>query len=85
MINNVNIYCSFTGDLMHTTVYWSKGDLNLADNTTIKNDTMILSLTIDANDKTYLGSYQCVVKNKVGYASHTTRVLPKGITCTCVC
>ena len=30
------------------------------------------------NTKSYFGSYQCTVENEAGYASNTTRILPKG-------
>ena len=55
---------------------------NLTDYVSIINNTAILNLTIDANNETFLGSYQCIVKNEAGYVSRTTRVLPKGIVAT---
>ena len=70
--------CSFTGDLMHRMIYWIKGMWNLTDYVSIINNTAILNLTIDAKNETFLGSYQCIVKNEAGYVSRTTRVLPKG-------
>lgn len=77
--NNVTLNCSFTGNLVHTTVHWKKGNLDLTHNTIITNNNIaILSLSIDANMKNFMGSYQCVVKNEVGYVSRTTRILPKG-------
>ena len=78
VINNVILYCSFTNDLTHTTVYWMKGNWNLTDSTDVINNTAILNLSIDANTEDFLGSYQCVVTNAAGYVSRTTRVLPKG-------
>lgn len=80
-LNNVNLNCSFAGDLTYTTAYWIKGNMNLTRNTTImSNNTAVLSLSIDPSEETYLGSYQCVVTNEVGYDSRTTRVLPTGNT-----
>ena len=83
MVNNVTLSCSFTGDLIHTNVYWTRRYQKLTNNTTIvNNNTAILNLFIDAIDaKTRnppLGSYQCVVMNKAGYVSRTARVLPEG-------
>lgn len=78
--NNVTLKCSFTGDLTQTSVYWMRNSQNITRNVIIHNKTAILSLSIDADSKTLLGSYQCVVTNEVGYISRTARILPKGIT-----
>lgn len=83
----MTLNCSFTGDRSKTTVYWMKGNLNWTANTTIaNNNSAILSLFIDANSDMhkYLGSYQCVVTNKFGYISRTSRILPKGNVYMCM-
>ena len=78
VINNVILNCSFTGDLMHTMVYWMKGNRNLTDRTNVINNTANLNLSIDVNTEDFMGSFQCVVTNEAGYVSRTARVLPKG-------
>ena len=84
VLNNVTLNCSFTGDLIHTTIYWMKGNMDLTHNTNINKNTAILSLSIDANTRDLLGSYQCFVENDAGYTSRTARVLPKGNKYICI-
>ena len=79
---NATITCTFSGQ-PRPQVKWFHNGLNISEciNTTTivtKGNTSVLYLTT-TNPKSYFGSYQCVVVNEAGYASNTTRILPKGI------
>ena len=79
---NVTITCTFSGH-PRPQVKWFHNGLNISqciNTTTIvtEGNTSVLHIST-TNSKSYFGSYQCVVVNGAGYASNTTRILPKGI------
>jgi len=79
---NATITCIFSGQ-PRPQVKWFHNGLNISEcisTTTIvtKGNTSVLYLST-TNPKSYFGSYQCVVVNEAGYASNTTRILPKGM------
>lgn len=79
---NVTITCTFSGH-PRPQVKWFHNGLNISEciNGTViivtEGNTSILFITT-TNPKSYFGSYQCMVVNEAGYASNTTRILPKG-------
>ena len=79
---NVTITCVFSGH-PRPQVKWFLNGLDVSEcingTATIvtERNTSILYITT-TNPKSYFGSYQCVVVNGAGYASNTTRILPKG-------
>ena len=78
---NVTIICTFSGH-PRPQVKWFLNGLNISeciDTTNIVTEGNTSSLHITTtNPKSFFGSYQCVVDNEVGYASNTTRILPRG-------
>ena len=79
---NVTVTCTFSGH-PRPQVKWFLNGLNVSEcidttNIVIEGNTSVLYLST-TNSKSFFGSYQCIVDNGVGYASNTTRVLPKGM------
>ena len=78
---NVTITCTFSGH-PRPQVKWFHNGLNISqciNTTTIvtEGNTSVLHIST-TNSKSYFGSYQCAAVNEAGYASNTTRILPKG-------
>ena len=78
---NGAIICTFSGH-PRPQVKWFLNGLNISEcidtaNIVTEGNTSVLYFNT-TNPKSYFGSYQCVVSNEVGYASNTTRILPKG-------
>ena len=78
---NATITCTFSGH-PRPQVKWFLNGLNISEcvdttNIVTEGNTSVLHFTT-TNPKSYFGSYQCVVENEVGYASNTTRILPRG-------
>ena len=79
---NVTITCTFSGH-PRPQVKWLLNGLNVSEcidttNIVTEGNRSILYLST-ANPKSFFGSYQCIVHNDIGYASNTTRILPKGM------
>ena len=79
---NGAITCTFSGH-PRPQVKWFFNGLNVSEcidttNIVTEGNTSVLYFNT-TNPKSYFGSYQCVVDNEVGYASNTTRILPKGM------
>ena len=79
---NVTITCTFSGH-PRPQVKWFLNGLNISEcidttNIVTEGNTSVLYLSTTSL-KSFFGSYQCVVDNEVGYASNTTRILPRGI------
>ena len=79
---NVTITCTFSGH-PRPQVKWFLNGLNVSEcidttNIVTEGNTSVLYLSTTSL-KSFFGSYQCVVDNEVGYASNTTRILPRGI------
>ena len=79
---NVTITCTFSGH-PRPQVKWLLNGLNVSEcidttNIVTEGNRSILYLST-ANPKSFFGSYQCTVHNDIGYASNTTRILPKGM------
>ncbi|XP_065912639.1 striated muscle preferentially expressed protein kinase-like isoform X2 [Dysidea avara] len=80
---NVTITCSFTGHPRPQVNWLLNGDdISSCDiNVTIVTEGNTSTLHLMMFDpRPYMGSYQCVVVNKAGYVSKTTRILPRGWT-----
>ena len=80
---NVTVSCTFSGH-PKPKVKWLLNGLNVSGcmeetNIVTVGNTSLLQITT-TNPKSFFGSYQCVVDNEIGYASNTTRILPKGLT-----
>ena len=76
------ITCTFSGH-PRPQVKWFFNGLNVSEcidttNIVTEGNTSVLYFNT-TNPKSYFGSYQCVVDNEVGYASNTTRILPRGM------
>ena len=79
---NVTVTCTFSGH-PRPQVKWFLNGLNVSEcidtpNIVTEGNKSILYLST-TNPKSFFGSYQCIVDNEVGYASKTTRILPKGL------
>ena len=77
---NVTITCNFTGHPRPLVSWFLNGDnISSCINVTIvtEGNTSALHLVM-FNPVPYMGSYQCVIVNKAGYVSKTTRILPRG-------
>ena len=79
---NITITCTFSGH-PRPQVKWFLNGLNVSEcidttNIVTEVNTSILYLNT-TNPKSIFGSYQCIVQNDIGYASNTTRILPKGM------
>ena len=80
---NGTITCTFSGH-PRPQVKWFLNGLNISEcgidiaNIVTEGNTSVLYFNT-TNPKSYFGSYQCVVDNEIGYASNTTRILPKGM------
>ena len=79
---NVTVTCTFSGH-PRPQVKWFLNGLNVSEcidttNIVTEGNTSVLHITT-TNPKSFFGSYQCIVDNEVGYASNTTRILPKGM------
>ncbi|XP_065912633.1 hemicentin-1-like isoform X3 [Dysidea avara] len=80
---NVTITCSFTGHPRPQVNWLLNGDdiYSCDINVTIVTEGNTSTLHLMMFDpQPYMGSYQCVVVNKAGYVSKTTRILPRGWT-----
>ena len=72
-VQNVSLYCNGVGGFPFPTVTWYRNGDEII-NATIVNGTLMLNKS--ACD--LLGTYQCVVSNKVGSKTAVFRVLPYG-------
>ena len=80
---NGTITCTFSGH-PRPQIKWFLNGLNISEcgidtaNIVTEGNTSVLYFNT-TNPKSYFGSYQCVIDNEVGYASNTTRILPRGM------